>query len=309
MLGRLDAVPGVAGDDPAVRRIVFQRVEVFRLAGQHADHFTALEQAACRAFADELGQIGTEQHVEDRIGFGVGQCLHHATSVELAKRRRLLGHELHIGLSCFEQLLERRHGGLAVFVVRVHHRPALFLELDGLGHQHRGLHVGAGTQAVGVAVAAAPDDLVGQRLAGQVEKLLLLGEVGQRQPGVRQERTRQHIDLFTRNQLFCGPHGVAGAAVVVAYEQLDFLAVDATTGVQLLHRQLHAFFVRLQECGLRLVAVDLTNPDRALRVRGGNAQNGGRRDCKQKQGVAWCHGSILGIDAKTIVSAPCERTV
>ena len=37
-------------------------------------------------------------------------------------------------------------------------------------------------------------------------------------------------------------------------------------GIDLGHGQLHAFFVRLQEGRLRLVAVDFTDPDRRLRL-------------------------------------------
>ena len=178
MLGRLDAVPRVAGDDPAVGRLVLQRVEVLGLAGQHAHHLAVLEQAARVALAHELRQVGAEQHVEDRVGLGVGQRLHHAAGIDLAQRRRLLGDELDVGLRRLQQLLEGGHGRLAVLVVGVDHGPALLLQLGRFGHQHRGLHVGAGAQAEGVVVAVLPDDLVGQRLAGQEEELLLLGEVG-----------------------------------------------------------------------------------------------------------------------------------
>src|SRR5574337_1236118 len=55
--GRVDAVPGVAGDDPSIRRVVLQRVEVFGLAGQHADHRAALEQASDVSLAHELGEV------------------------------------------------------------------------------------------------------------------------------------------------------------------------------------------------------------------------------------------------------------
>jgi hypothetical protein len=44
------------------------------------------------------------------------------------------------------------------------------------GYGHRHLHVGRGPQAEGVAVAVLPGDLVGQRLGGEKEDLLLAGE-------------------------------------------------------------------------------------------------------------------------------------
>ncbi|MNU98443.1 hypothetical protein D3C71_885510 [compost metagenome] len=276
MLRRLDAVPGVAGDDPAVRRFVLERVHVFGLARQQADHFTALEQATRVAFAHKLGQVGTEQHVEDRIRLGVGQGLHHATRIDLAQRGRLLGHKLHIGLGRLKQLLERGHSRLTILVVGVHQRPALFLEGRCLGHHHRHLHVGGGTQTVGIAVAVLPDDLVGQWLTGQEEEFLLLGKVGQRQPDVREERAREHIDLFARHQFFGSAHGVARVGVVVADDELDLLAQHPTRCVDLIDRQLHAFLVGLQEGGLRLVAVDLANLDDILGV-----HHRGQRECQR----------------------------
>src|ERR1051325_3828219 len=44
VLGRIDLVPRVTGDDPALRRLVLQRIEIFRLAGQETDHRFSLEQ-------------------------------------------------------------------------------------------------------------------------------------------------------------------------------------------------------------------------------------------------------------------------
>ena len=290
MLGRLDPVPGVAGDDPAVGRFVLQRVEVLGLAGQHADHLAALEQAAGIALAHKLGQVGTEQHVEDRVGLGVCQGLHHAAGIQLAQRRCLLGDEFDIRLRGFQQLLEGGRSRLAVLVVGVNHRPAFLLELDRLGHQHRALHVSAGAQPEGVAVAVLPDDLVGQRLTGQVEKLLLLGEIGQCQPDVGQKGAGQHVDLFTRDQLFGCAHRVTGVAVVVPGDQLDLFAIESAGGVDLVDGQLHALLVGLQKGGLRLVAVDLADLDHALGLCGGDGQRLQQR-LQQREGGGGCEGS------------------
>ena len=279
--GGVDAVPGIAGHQPAVGGLVFQGVHVFGLARQHADHLDALEEAARVAFAHELRQVRAKQHVEDGVGLGIGQRLHDAAGVHPAQWRGLLGHKLHVGLGGLEQLLERRHGRLPVFVVGVDHGPALFLHLGGLGHQHGGLHVGAGAQAEGVLVAALPGHLVGQRLARQEEKLLLLGEVGHRQAGVRQEGARQHIDLLARHQLFGHANGVAGVGVVVARDQFDLLAIDAARSVDLIDRQLHAFLVGLQESRLCLVAVDLANLDHAL----GKHWGQGKGQCSRSRGT------------------------
>jgi hypothetical protein len=111
-----------------------------------------------------------------------------------------------------------------------------------------------------------PDDLVGQRFAGQKEELLLLGKVRQRKADVREERTGEHIHFLARDQLFGHAHGVARVGVVVADHQLHFLAQQAARGIDLVHRQLHALLVGLQEGGLRLVAVDLADLDDTLRV-------------------------------------------
>ena len=267
VLGRLNAIPGVAGHDPAVRRFVAQRVQVLWLAGQHADHLAALKQATDVALAHKLGQISPEQHIENRVWPGIGQRLHHAAGVQLAERRRLLGHKLHIRLRRLEQLLESGYGRLAILIVGVHHSPALFLELDGFWHQHGCLHVGARAQAVGVFVAAAPDDFVGQRFTCQEKEFLLFGEIGDCQAGVGQESTGQHINLLTRNQLFGHPHRVARVGVVVARDQLDLFTVDTARRVDFFHRQVHAFLVRLQKGGLGLVAVELADFDHALRMR------------------------------------------
>ena len=263
----LNTVPGVAGDNPAVGCFFFERVQVLGLAGQQADHFTALEEASRVAFAYELGQVSAEQDIENRVGLGVGHGLHHAARIHLAQRRCLLGHKLDVRLSGLEQLLEAGGGRLTVLVVGVHDGPALFLHGDGIGHQHGDLHVSRGAQAVGVAVAVLPDDLVSQRLRGQKENFLLLGKVGQRQADVRQEGAGQDIDFFTREQLFGGAHGFAGVGVVVTDDQLEFFAVDAACGIDLFNRQVHAFFVGLEKSGLGFVAVDLTDLDDALRMR------------------------------------------
>ena len=227
MLRRLDAVPGVAGDDPAVGSFFFERVQVLGLAGQQADNFTPLEQAARVAFAHKLGQVSTEQHIDNGVRLGVGHGLHHAARINLAQRRRLLGDKLDVRLRGLEQLLEAGGGRLPVFVVGIHDGPALFLHGHGLRHQHGDLHIGRGAQSVGIAVAVLPDDLVGQWLRSQKENFLLLGKVGQRQADVRQEGAGQDVHLFTREQLFSGTHGLARVGVVITNDQLKLFAVDA----------------------------------------------------------------------------------
>src|SRR5271165_83119 len=40
MLGNFDIVPGIAGDNPASRRLALEGIEIFRLAGQETDDRT-----------------------------------------------------------------------------------------------------------------------------------------------------------------------------------------------------------------------------------------------------------------------------
>jgi hypothetical protein len=228
-----------------------------------------------------------------KIASGLASRLRHAARVDLAQGRGLLGHELHVGLRSLEQLLEGCHGRLAVFVVGVHDGPALLLELGGLGHQHGGLHVGAGAQAEGVLVAALPGDLVGQRFAGKEEELLLLGKVGHGQAGVRQEGAGEHVDLFARDEFFGHAHGVAGVGVVVARDQLDLLAVDAARGIDFIDGEFHPLLVGLEEGRLRLVAVDLTDLDDALRLRDRNQCDGERSERHHVEGKTHGHGELL----------------
>ncbi len=74
----------------------FERIEIFRLARQQAHHGAILEHAAGGAFAHQLGEVGAEQHVEDRVGLGIVDRLHHRAGIDLAERRRLLGDEFDV---------------------------------------------------------------------------------------------------------------------------------------------------------------------------------------------------------------------
>ncbi|MPM65901.1 hypothetical protein SDC9_112805 [bioreactor metagenome] len=278
MLGRVDRVPGVTRHRPAHGCLFFQRIKVFRLGGQQADHLTPLEQPARVAFAHELTHIGGKQHVKDRIRLGVSQRLHHAARIDLAERRRLFRHEFDIRLLFLHQLLEGGDRRLSVFVIGIDNCPAFLVELERLGHQHRHLHIGGRAQAVGVSVAVSPHDLVGQRLGSQEEPLLLLGVIRQSQAHVRQKAAGEHVDLFARIQLLGRAHRVCRVAVVVADNQLELFASHAARLVDLLHRQFHALFVGLQKRRLRLVAVDLTDLDDV-----GSPCLGCQRPCRQRQ--------------------------
>src|SRR5437868_8514907 len=109
MLRHLDVVPGIASDDPPLRRFLLQRIEIFRFAGEEGNDRTILEQPAGVAFAHEFYQVGAEGDVED--GFRIGLCdsLYHRTGIDLALRRPLLVDPLDIRALLRHQLLEYRN--------------------------------------------------------------------------------------------------------------------------------------------------------------------------------------------------------
>jgi len=113
-----------------------------------------------------------------------------------------------------------------------------------------------------------PGQLVGQRFPGQEKSFFLLGKVGHGQTGVGQEGACQHIDFFTRDQLFGHAHRITRVGVVVARDQLEFLAHHATGRIDLFNGQLHALFVGLQESGLGFVAVEFPDLEGVLGLRG-----------------------------------------
>src|SRR5919201_606039 len=57
VLGRVDLVPRIAGDDPAHGRVLLQRIQVLGLARKQAHHRLTLEQSACRALAHEAREV------------------------------------------------------------------------------------------------------------------------------------------------------------------------------------------------------------------------------------------------------------
>ena len=264
VFGSVDAVPGIARHQPAFRRFVLERVDVFGFARQKAHHLAPLEQAADVAFTHEARKISAEQHVENRVRPRVREGLHHGAGLDTAQGRRLLTDEFHIRLRFLELLLERGDRRLPVFVIGIHHHPTLLLHLRRFRHQHGGLHVGRCAQAEGVFVAVLPDDLVRQGFGGEKKHLFLLGEIGQREPDVRQEATGQEVHFLTRNQFLGDPYRISRVAAVVADHHLDLAPRHAAGGVDLFERQVHAFLVRVQEGRLRLVTVDLADPNRLL---------------------------------------------
>jgi hypothetical protein len=114
-------------------------------------------------------------------------------------------------------------------------------------------------------VAVLPGDLVGQRLRSEEEDFLLPGKIRHRETYVREERAGDQSDAFARYQFFGSPHGFARVGSIVTRDQFEFLAQHAALTVDFFNREIHALFVRIEECGLRLVAVELADLDGVLR--------------------------------------------
>ncbi len=197
-----------------------------------------------------------------------------------------------VGLLLLDQFLERRRGRLAVFEVRIDQRPALLFRRDRARHQHRRLHVGRGAQAERVFVAVGPGDLVGERLGGEEEHLLLAGEVGHGETDVRQERAGERDHALARHQLFRRADRLARIGAVVARDDLELLAVDAAFGVDLLDRHLPTLLVGVEEGRLRFVAVELADLDGLLRQRRRGKRGGDGRGKREADDVTqWQHDS------------------
>src|SRR4029078_3199388 len=87
---RVDRLPGIAGAGPADRRLVLERIEIFRLAREQADDDAVLERPAGRTLAYQLGEVGAEQDVEDGVRLGVVDRLDHGACLDLAERAGLV---------------------------------------------------------------------------------------------------------------------------------------------------------------------------------------------------------------------------
>ena len=277
-------VRGIAGDDPADRCLVLQWIEIFRLAGQEAHDEAILEHAARAALAHELGEIGAEQDVEDRVGLGIVDLRATAPASTLPSGGACSVNEFDVGLRLLEHVLEGCDRRLAILEVRIDDGPALLLRRDRVRHQHRDLHVGRGAQAERVAVAVLPGDLVGQRFGGEEEHLLLAGELGDGEADMGQKCAGDQIDALAGDEVLGHAHGVTRIGTVVARNHLDLLAEQAALRVDLLDRELPTLLVRIEKGRLRLVAVHLADLDRLRRSQRGTA--GGETQAHMRFGEA-----------------------
>src|SRR5690606_672701 len=111
---------------------------------------------------------------------------------------------------------------------------------------------------------------------------------------VRQEGAEEQIDLLARDELLGHAHRIAGVAVVVAGDDLDLASEQPPGGVDLLERELPALAVRLVEGRLRLVAVQLADADRRLRLlRVCACGYGGEREAEQQRSDRSSHRRLL----------------
>ena len=278
MRRRLDRVPRIAGNDPSDRRLVLERIEIFRLAREQAHDGAVLERAPRGALAHELGEVAAEQHVENGVGLGVVYRLHDGPGIDLAERRGLLGHELDIGLRLFQHLLEPGRSRLAILEIRINHGPAFLLRCDGVGHQHRDLHVGRGPQAERILVPVLPGDLVGQRLGRQEEHLLLARELGDREADIGQESTGDDVCPLARDELVGNANRVARVCTIIARDKFKLFAEDTGLGVDFLDCELPALLVRFEERRLPLVTIELTDLHGVLGDSRGTETDGARCD-------------------------------
>src|SRR5262245_66215472 len=84
---------------------------------------------------------------------------------------------------------------------------------------------------------------------------------------MRKEGTRDQGHAFARNQLLGHPHRLARIGAVVARDHLKLFAENTAFGVDFLDRHFPTLLVRVEEGGLRLVAVELADLDCVLRRR------------------------------------------
>ena len=261
VLGHVDLVPGIAGDDPAFGRVALQRIEIFRFTRQEGDDGAILEQAAGRALAHQLHQIGAKGHVEDGLRLCGLDGLRHRAGIDLALRRPLLGDEFDVRALLLQQLLEDGNGALAILIVRRDRRPLLGRQLGRFLGKHCGLHVVRRAQAEGIFIALRPGDGIRQRLARQIEHLLLLGERRYGKADIGEERAGNHHHAVLRYQFVgCGDR-VAGLAAVILRDHDQLVAVDPAGCIDLVKRHLPTLLVGLCEGGKTRVTVDFADLD------------------------------------------------
>jgi hypothetical protein len=113
--------------------------------------------------------------------------------------------------------------------------------------------------------------------------MLLLGDVGDREPDRRSEAADQHVDLLVGDHLLRRRRGVSRVQLVVAGDADHLAAQDAALGVQLLDGEVVALHrrhaVNGSGAGDRIEHADL---DRILALRPRPARGDGERDGRKK---------------------------
>ena len=139
------------------------------------------------------------------------------------------------------------------------------------------MHERRRTKPERVAIAAIPDDLVGEWLGGEKHHLALTGKVRDGETDVRSECPHEKHDFFARKQLFGHAYRITRRAIVVAKDDFQRTTQHAARRIDFRLRELHALLVRLEELWKLLVAVELSQTNR-LRERRGSKNTGGRND-------------------------------
>ncbi len=278
----MDALPGIAGNDPAFRRLVLQRVEIFGLPGEGAHHCFALERAACIGFAHQADKIGAEFRIKDCVGLRGQERVDGRPRINLAESRPLLSHEYHVRAQAQEVLLETGYIRSAVLIIRCNRRPCLGRKLRRDFRKSQCVHVSGGCGLEGVAVAFPPDDGVAGRNAADEGYFALLGEVREGEADAGEEAAGENADPLGCGQFLGLADGVAGLGGVVAEDSLKRPPVDAAGGVDFFDGELGTPAIRLRKRRLVAVAVDVPNLDRRLGHRGGRTQNGKHRTKRKR---------------------------
>jgi hypothetical protein len=124
-------------------------------------------------------------------------------------------------------------------------------------------------------MAVRPGDRLRKRLGGEEEGLVHLGEIRDSQSHIAEIRPREEMDLLPRHQLLRVLDGLRRISLIISEQNLDSSSQQTTRGVDLVHGHLDRLAIRLGETGGdAAVGVDLSNPDRPLRVRSARTPHG-----------------------------------
>ena len=208
----------------------FQEVRItstVHVAAGVADHLDPGRNAVLPQGQRHPCQVARPQTVDDdAIDGAVGRDLGHVwRQVRLVLRHR--NRQCDRRTQRAELIGVRPELRLAVGVIGVHHRPALAVRFDDVADQRTELLPSNRFEAERVAVAELGGELLGSAAERrQVHHLELQHELLNHQALGAEHRAHEYVDLIRLNQL--GSH----------VRHLECVPIDATGGVDLLHRQI-----------------------------------------------------------------------